>query len=143
MHPSPLPPPSTLRFVLGLLYFFRFHFVFFLIFEEFCWMRGLCISFTSSCFLFLVGGGFEDWGRGGVGGEGVNILGLRWGLPIWGGIFAGVSTPLHGKYIFLPLPLSHSHHLSSLQYSVLQYSFCSDKVYSSFSFTHFESGLCQ
>ena len=33
--------------------------------QELCWMRDLCISFTSSCFLFPVGGGskmFEGWG---------------------------------------------------------------------------------
>ena len=31
----------------------------------------------------------------------------------------------------------------SLQYSTLQYSFCSDQVFGSFSFTYFVSGLCQ
>ena len=59
----------------------------FFICQELCWMRGLCISFTSSCFLFPVGGGsikLEDWG------------GWRLGLPIWGGYFCwGISTPLH------------------------------------------------
>ena len=33
--------------------------------QELCWMRYLCISFTSSCLLFPVGRGskkFEDWG---------------------------------------------------------------------------------
>ena len=37
----------------------------FFICQELCWMRGLCISFTSTCFLFPVVGGskkFEDWG---------------------------------------------------------------------------------
>ena len=52
-----------LRFLLGLLYFFRFHCSF--ICQELCWMRGLCISFTSSCFLFPVGGGGRGAGVGG------------------------------------------------------------------------------
>ena len=46
--------------------FFLHSFCFF-IFQELCWMRGLCISLTSSCFLFPVGGErkkFEDWGGG-------------------------------------------------------------------------------
>ena len=52
-----------LRFVLGLLYFLRFHFVLFIC-QELCWMRGLYISFTSE------GGSkkFEDWKWGGGGG---------------------------------------------------------------------------
>ena len=52
-----------LRFVLGLLYFFRFQFVFFIC-QELSWIIGLCINFTSPCFLFPVGGGgkkFGDW----------------------------------------------------------------------------------
>ena len=39
----------------------------FFICQELYWMRVLCISFTSSCFLFPVGGGsknFDDWGEG-------------------------------------------------------------------------------
>ena len=40
----------------------------FFICQELCCMRSLCISFTSSCFLFPVGRGgskkFEDWGGG-------------------------------------------------------------------------------
>ena len=42
----------------------------FFICQELCWMRGLCISFTSSYFLFPVEEGsknFEDWGEGGGG----------------------------------------------------------------------------
>ena len=77
-----------LRFILGLLYFFRFHFVFFIC-RQLRWIRGLRISFTS--FLFPVKGRskkFEDWqgvssfriGKGGVKrvreGRGVKILGL-------------------------------------------------------------------
>ena len=41
--------------------------LFFFICQELCSMKGLCISFTSSCFLLSVGGGskkFEDWGIG-------------------------------------------------------------------------------
>ena len=45
-----------LRFVLCLLYFFRFHFLY--IYQELCWMRGLCISFP--CFLFPVGGAVKN-----------------------------------------------------------------------------------
>ena len=51
-----------LRFILDLLYFFRFHFAFFICWQL-CWIRGLCISFTSC--LFPVDGRskkFEDWG---------------------------------------------------------------------------------
>ena len=44
-----------LRFVLCLLCFCRFHFLY--IYQELCWMRGLCISFP--CFLFPVGGGVK------------------------------------------------------------------------------------
>ena len=51
----------------------------FLICQELCWIRGLCIYFTSSCFLFPVGG-----------------RGLRWSLKILGlGRGGGVSSPLH------------------------------------------------
>ena len=41
----------------------------FFICQELCWMRDLCISFTSSYFLFPVEEGsknFEDWGEEGV-----------------------------------------------------------------------------
>ena len=51
-------------------------------------MIGLCISFTSSCFLFPVGGGsikLEDWGAGG--------WGYQFGVVIFAG--GGVSNPLH------------------------------------------------
>ena len=57
-------------------------------------MRGLCISFTSSCFLFPIGGGAEKVLEMGVGG--VKILGLgeitdfRFGggelLLLWGSV---------------------------------------------------------
>ena len=92
-------------------------------------MRGLCISFTSSYFLvfFMGGKNFRTGGR-------VTNLGRYF---CWWGQYTITWQ------VLLPLTLSHSHHLSSLQHSVLQYSFCSDKVFSSFSFTHFESGLCQ
>ena len=57
----------------------------FFICQELCWMRGLCISFTSSCFLFPVGGErkmFEDWGGGLKNfrndGEGVLLLGSQY-----------------------------------------------------------------
>ena len=50
----------------------------FFICQELCWMRGLCISFTSLCFLLTVGGGLKCLRTGG---EPVKILGL-------GGIFA-------------------------------------------------------
>ena len=68
----------------------------FFICQELCWMRGLCISFTSSCFLFPVGGErkkFEDWGGG------LKIFkndGGR-GYFCW-----GVNTPLHAMiYIYI------------------------------------------
>ena len=65
-----------LRFVLGLLYFLRFHFVLFIC-QELCWMRGLYISFTSE------GGSkkFEDWKWGGGGGGGKNFL-LKSGISL-------------------------------------------------------------
>ena len=96
-------------------------------------MRGLYLSFTSLCFLFPVGGGskkFEDWGWQD------KILGLGVGLLIWGVFLLGGQYLITWQ-ILLPLPLSHSHHLFSLQYSVLVQSFCSDKVFSCFfSFIH-------
>ena len=52
-----------LKFALSLLYYFRFYFEFFIC-KELYWMRSLCISFTSSFFLFQIRGGskkFEDW----------------------------------------------------------------------------------
>ena len=87
-----------LRFLLGLLYFFRFHCSF--ICQELCWMRGLCISFTSSCFLFPVGGGGRGAGvRGWGGGEVWQLEGLGGGgknFRTGGGYFCwGVSTSLH------------------------------------------------
>ena len=90
-----------LSFVLGLLYFFRFHFVFF-IFRELCWMRGLCISFTSSCFLFPVEGGVKSL-RNGVEGGMLKNLGLWRGYRFGEIIFAGggVITPLHAMYCWL------------------------------------------
>ena len=44
----------------------------FFICQEFCWIRGLCISFTSSCFLFPVGGG--SFRTGEVTDQGVSTL---------------------------------------------------------------------
>ena len=37
----------------------------FFICQELCWMRGLCISFTSLCFLLTVGGGLKCLRTGG------------------------------------------------------------------------------
>ena len=70
---------SRFRFIVFLqisLYFF--------ICQVLCWMRGLCISFTSPCFLFPVGGG---------------VKGLRTG-EIKKLLGEAVSTPLYamGQY---------------------------------------------
>ena len=56
-----------LRFILGLLHFFRFHFVFFSLLTVMlvCWLRGLCISFTS-CLLPVKGGRVKSLRSGGV-----------------------------------------------------------------------------
>ena len=53
-------------------------------------MRGLCFSFTSLCFLFLVSKKFEDWGGGGG-----RLKNFRTGRVIYLGdvIFAGGSVP--------------------------------------------------
>ena len=67
--------------------------------QESYWMRGVCISLTSSCFFFLVGGGtkkFEDLGRGG---GGLKILGqggwgVGGGLAIWGYFCWGCQYPM-------------------------------------------------
>ena len=76
--------------ILDLLYFFRpfCHFICW----QLCWIRGLLISFTSSCFLFPVGGAsneklknLQDWGD-------YRCVCVFFG----GGIFVwGISTPLH------------------------------------------------
>ena len=50
------------RFILGLLYFFRFHFVVCCCWQL-SWIRGLCISFTSC--LFPVKRGVKSLGTGG------------------------------------------------------------------------------
>ena len=61
----------------------------FFICQELCWMRGLCISFTSSCFMFFVSSQ-----RGGRSKKFQNQEGHRFrGILLLGG--RGVSTPLH------------------------------------------------
>ena len=96
-------------------------------------MRGLCVSFTSSCFLFPVIGGVKCLRNEG---EGVKNLRTAGRVTNFGGISVrGRQYPITWQ-VLLPLPLSHSQHLSSLQYPVLQYSSCKDKVFSYFSFTH-------
>ena len=66
------------RLIEGLIRFNLFlQISFFLFVDSLCWVRGLCISFTSSCFLFPVG-------RGGGCGK-FETRGLdnfrTWGLP--------------------------------------------------------------
>ena len=73
--------------------------------QEVCWTRDLCISFTSSCFLFPVGEGSKNFEDGG------ELKHFRTGgLPIWGKFLLGGSTPLHAMN-----HLNHFHSLSLKQ----------------------------
>ena len=77
----------------------------FFICQELCWMRGLSISFTSSCFLFPVRG--RGRGRGGVV-KSLRTGGLKnfrtgevtdlWGLFLLGVGGGGVCTPIHARF---------------------------------------------
>ena len=81
-----------LRFALGLLYFFRFDFAFLFVKSYVGWE--ICALASHLVFCFQSEGGVKSlrtWGRGGnFRTGGVTNLGI-WG----GGIFAGVSNPLH------------------------------------------------
>ena len=85
----------------------------FFVCQELCWMRGLCISFTS-CFLFPVGGGSEKvWGLGW-------LKKFRTGerLPIWRVTFAG-----GGQY-----PITCHGFMSTISYGNQPISFHSNPI---------------
>ena len=82
---------SRFRFIVFLqisLYFF--------ICQALCWMRGLCISFTSPCFLFPVGGGVKGLRTGEI----KNYWGRR-SVPHY---MPWVSTPLYANPIGVGFP---------------------------------------
>ena len=71
----------------------------FFICQELCWMRGFWISFTSSCFLFQIGGEkiFEDWGKGikkiRIGGGGGRSV-------CWGGLVPHYMPQCFPEYLY-------------------------------------------